>query len=259
MEEKRTTRRRKQVNTGFIPAMPVAPIGSRDKFAIDLPGGYSIICSNEEEYKYCMAVAVPYINQRDEIAPNYWAEIHLLVSTYQDLFRTEQLLGDPMWMRQQSAEDITKLKNANNKNRNYIQQYSAKLDPLKKKREDGVSATEFLENQKAEAEQYAKEHLGQFTWMCAHCGQVNLMEVPHFAFDSAAGPKVVWNQQIMEMVRKHYSREGSSYDGSLSIKDAARILRVSPIGLLAISIEMEFDIGIEYDLDKPDTFRHLVE
>jgi hypothetical protein len=136
---------------------------------------------------------------------------------------------------------------------------SYKLDPLKgKRREEGASAAEALENARQSAVAYAREHVGEFTWRCPRCGGMNMMEVPHFAYDSAAGTHVIWNAEIADAVRKYYTRHGDC-DGALSVRDAARILRISPIGFLAICFERGFDLGVPFDLDKPETLKALVE
>ena len=128
-------------------------------------------------------------------------------------------------------------------------------------------------------------HRGEFEWQCPHCLSFNLCEVPHYAFDLAAGPKVVWNEEVYDEVVRYYSwkrrfeqaikalpdseRRALSQPhfqmlikeaGGLSVIDAANVLRTSPIGILAAAWEREHELYriLAYDLDNSNTYAEYI-
>lgn len=137
------------------------------------------------------------------------------------------------------------------------------------------TAYALVERTKAEARKFIDEHRGQFEWKCAHCGGMNLMEAPHFAFDPLCshgswdpngnfiedhlpqdcpkrknyGGQGVWNNDIAQLVR----------EGVLTPVQAAKILRTSPIAFLATAQEIGVDLGLgDYDMNSPDTLERLL-
>jgi hypothetical protein len=88
--------------------------------------------------------------------------------------------------------------------------------------------------------------------------------VPHFAFDPLCRHEdhdphgcpqtknygqVVWNWDIAQLVK----------EGRLKVTEAARILKISPIGFLATAKALKFDLGFNYDLEDPDSHGRLLE
>lgn len=233
---------------------------------VTLPYGYMIPCYNEEEYQYCIQAAKPYVNAQEDIAEDYWTYIHMQIMNLLQLRRMQELLQHPDKLHAMDAKQYNALAGRIIALQRQIREQAQKLDPLKLRKKDieGLSAADFLDAQREEALEYAKAHIGEFTWMCGHCGGINLMEVPHFAFDSAMGAgKAVWNREVFELVRHYYRPDDASvdekYQGGLSVCDAARVLRVSPIGIMAIAFERGFDLGFEYDLNKPETLAPYVQ
>lgn len=72
-----------------------------------------------------------------------------------------------------------------------------------------------LERYCKEAEEYIKNHSGEYTWKCSKCGQMHLMTYPHFAFEEGA----VWNLELWQLRDK------------ISIEEIAKVLMTSPEAL----------------------------
>jgi hypothetical protein len=150
-----------------------------------------------------------------------------------------------------------------------------KLDPLRTQRgAEGMTDAQWRIWMLEEGEKYAQEHLGEHVQTvtcpnheCKHYRTPFVVhgQKPHWAFDFAAGPDVIWNTEISELVHMHYCKAQScehvahrkQYTGSLSLQDAAKILRISPFAILFAFYERKFDPGFNCDLDLLDNVEKL--
>jgi len=256
---------KKTLNIAKKPPRPEEVDKDTQIFTVDLPHEYQVSCVGRDEYELCLRNAKPYM-EAEEIPEDYAMLIQMQINNYLNVYRLQKSLSDPSYTDNLPARDLHNLQVDLNKAQATIQANAIKLDPLKRKRlVEGMDMADFLEGLKQETANYAKDHIGEFTWMCPHCNGVCLMEVPHFAFDSAAGTKVIFNQEVFELIRKgnipNDPELEHKYEGWLSVKDAAKILKISPIGILAIALpeEKAFDLGIEYDLDSPESIAEVLK
>lgn len=237
-----------------------APKLPREKRTINLPHGYEVECNDPDEYAYVMRSAQSYLKRAEEVPVDYGAVVHMQIMNFLTLYRIDKKLGkwdDVSDDEKGSAEEYKDLLTQRNRVQSVIKE-AIKNDPLKWKSKTGdKTMPELFQEQVDAGLAYAKDHIGEYRWQCAKCGTVHLHEVPHFAFDPAY-PGAVWNQVIFEMVRRHYAPADpevkNKYESSLSVADAAMILDVSPIGILAIAMERGFDLGFKFDLNKPESF-----
>ncbi len=239
-----------------------------------LPSGQSVRCRNDKEFAATAINAAPYLNIQDQVGPEDWPHIRTFLQNLLLMEALQQEISDPRVISGAPAAQ-KELRSLYNTVQTQLNNF-AKIDPLRKARGDDEQTTaEWRRGVMNRALQYAENHIGEFTWLarcpsltCLHNNQPfpMLMEVPHFAFDSSAGPGVVWNEEIMDMVHLGYCREdcgheahNKPYEGRLSVRDAARILRVAAIGILAICKDRSFSLGIDYDLDQPETLKPFVQ
>lgn len=158
-----------------------------------------------------------------------------------------------------------------------IRQNEEQLSVTRKQRQRTRSTRtveEILQSYVEKAAKFAEEHLDEFVWTCAHCQGVNLLEVPHFAFESRHS-KLVWVPQTLPLIRRFYDREyrrqDSKHHGGLSIEDAAKIWGVSPLGVLLSIWEHSYEgtkeegrprlrelCGFEFDPNRPETMEKYV-
>lgn len=152
-----------------------------------------------------------------------------------------------------------------------------KLDALRSmSNSESASLEEFLAGIKEEAVEFCEDHLGEFQWMTT-CPSPDcrfyrepftvLQQAPHFAFDCSVSPQVVFNRQVYELTALYYEEKekarqkleasfinlGTGYpqkydSAGLSFTDAARILRISPIGWIA-AIHEKQEAGLYFPLD----------
>lgn len=241
-----------------------------------LPSGHVIECLGQAEYKLCEDTAKPYLEVGAQIPEEAWLHIKslldLVVLRERRVAQTRHPLFHELDIKSQKEiyQGVTSLTSE-------ITSFAQRLDPLKQARgDDGMTPAEWRIDVMAKALTYAQTRLGEFTWM-ALCPDPRckfneqpfymILETPHFAMDPAAGPAVIWNEECAELVHRHYCQTADchhpshrKYTGSLTVADAARILRISPIGLLALAWEKEYDLGMmdEIDLDQPDTLKPYI-
>jgi hypothetical protein len=244
-----------------------------------LPSGHHVDCQGDAEQQLCRLTAQPYLDAQDAFPPDVWVHVkHFLEAVLMRdrlMRRLNSLEGE-----QATAQKQREMRQLLALLTGQIEEYTKKLDPLRQARGDeGQSPAEWRKWVMEKAIAYAEGHLGEFTWL-ATCPEPDcryhdepfpmLMETPHFAFDAAAGRGVVWNDEVLNLVHRHYCRldpdlgcdhpaHMAHFDGSLSVRDAARILRVSPIGILAICYERGFALGVEFDLDRPESLARYVD
>lgn len=248
----------------------------------ELPGGRTVECHTPDEAESVARDAAPYLERSDKIPSDYWPIIHMLLENHLQLRRLVERIAQLQAPGVQAdPKVVVELLKQQDRLQDRIAQTSLKLDPLKRDESGDANPHEILAEYLTELRAYMKDHIGEFQWQCPQCGGQNICEVPHFAFDPTWGPKAIWNADVYEQVRRYYlwrQRLESAVRfapppirkylldpntdlarvlkeaGGLSVIEAANVLKISPIGLLATGkLDHDFDFGFEFDLDKMET------
>ena len=105
------------------------------------------------------------------------------------------------------------------------------------------SADKVVQDVLEKCEKYKNEHKEEFTWRCS-CGQMNLLDQPHWAFDDV-DKGTVWSQEGWELYFP---------DKNISLKYLATILRTSPLSILKTAVKKKFisEDELEYCLDESE-------
>lgn len=207
------------------------------KKTLKLPNNLEIYCKDTKEVKIIQGMLKDYLDNFDLKASDF-ADLQKILNFELDLYR----------------ENLKKEK----KNTSLVIKLTENIDSLKKSlgvqrkqiketEEDPLAILNDLRERIKETIK-SKELIGTFTWVCPSCNKPNINEVPHFAFRCKKDPYAIWNEDIMELVRQR----------RLTIKEAAKILQISPIGVLAICYERGYSLWIDYNLDKPETLEPLI-
>lgn len=247
----------------------MARMGSRGKFQFVLPNGGAVTCANSFEHEEVRRNAQPYIEAQDEISSDAWIDVVNLLNTALNLYVCNKKLTDLRIREQEITNDDDYdefIKRYGGLSERLVKQITLfqdkfneirlKLDQLRSKaKAESLTLADFVEQTKTGCTDYAKTHLGEYVWMtscpnpdCRHFKKpfVCLQQAPHFAYDFSIDPYAIWNSDIYFLTFKRYldkkywgAIEKSYYSDGLSFSDAARILRIAPIGWLGAIYERQ--------------------
>lgn len=243
-----------------------------NNFIVELPNRTFVQTQSKDEYDFVKSALDDLMSLAD--FTGHYADLYTLLSTKYRLFLLSR-------KEKSDNKDIELMSKLSTEIRNL--QDSLGISRKQTQGSGGETPVEFWENMKNDASEFRKEHLYCFKYVCGFCGSVSVNDVPHFAFVHCTTPlnernclqcmddsvpeqyrhlsferrikfrtnicgKKVWSQEVANMVR----------DKTLTVQQASRILQIAPIGLLIMAREREFDLGIEYDLNHPDSLEPFV-
>jgi hypothetical protein len=258
---------------------------STGDFYFELPNGSRIHCANEFEYEELVRMAKPYIDAKDELPDYSWNDVVQFLTNSLNYYVVNKALTD---IRRESEKfkdlkekqnfDLSKLEiksellKQSEKLQKLVDSQKKTIDLLRRNdKAEAASLADYIEKIKDDCLEFANDHRGEFQWLtscpnpdCFHfLGHkefkgpiVVLQQAPHFAFDFAASPNIIWNQHCYWLTKKFYTPEEDWTEeekkldsGGISFKDAAQILRISPIGWLAAIWEKQLDNLVEFPIN----------
>jgi len=246
------------------------------KWVLELPYGYKVDCVREDIYHNISIEADFYKNAGDTFLPDDWSSLRELLQLSISIY----LEDDPSVKRQLMQLRLQLMRSLGITRHQRVEMTGTSLSPI-----------DLLRREAERAEEYYEKHRGEFTWKarCPKCSTtvIGQMNAPHPMFSCGDdGDTTVWNESLVPLIKRYYAfarnrgyktrRNGADYtrrdwmdrpeyDGGLSVPDAARILNLSPLGMLYTLWlhssnsgneklpSLKEMLGFEFDLDKPKT------
>lgn len=246
-------------------------------YVIELPYGFRIDAQDEYVYHNIKLEAEMFEDAGDTYQHEDWAQIRDLLETKIAVAREQ----DPTAKRQLKRIELQQMTALGTTRRQRIESTGSSLSPI-----------DIIRIEAEKAEKYLAEHSGEFDWQyecanpeCGHRGMMR-MNVPHPMFSMGDdGDEVVWCAELAPLIKRYYQvgkqrtnikgarynrrnwMDRNEWDGGLSVTDAARILNLSPVGMLwAIwckssesgdtRLPSMYDlVGFTFDLDSAESMR----
>jgi hypothetical protein len=259
-----------------------------NKYYIELPNGSKVACADAEEYEEVKNIAAPYLAATEDITQDGWNDVYQLLTLHLLNFVINRKLTE-IRKRANAIKDQRKraeyedsqgglqsdlIKQVNQVQR-LITEQRLKLDQVRAaaSKIQGGTLVEYIQKIEQDTFEHCTSHKGEYQWItccpepsCRRYTEpfVVLQQAPHFAFDFAASPSLIWNERVALLTAKYYTPKKDWSDAmrkldsnGLSFRDAAGILNISPIGWMAAIYErcqdgnFEFPMDLESILNKP--------